>query len=100
MILITKTSDQTRARVCVCCHPFILDVRFVGRPAGVIQEEGHTEFLHLRSAVLVLMFLTRSQPFLSLVDREVEFCVLTNKTFSTCWAFILFFFCEETSQFV
>ena len=46
-------------------------------PAGVTQEEGHTEFLiHLPSAVLALIFLARRiQPFLSLVDREVEFCV-------------------------
>ena len=47
-------------------------------PAGVTQEEGHTGFsIHL-SAVLALIFLARRiQPFLSLVDREVEFCVLT-----------------------
>ena len=47
-------------------------------PAGVTQEEGHTGFLiHLLSAVHALMFLARRiQPFLSLVDREVEFCVL------------------------
>ena len=67
--------------VCVCVfssHSFwtssSLDV-----PAGVTQEEGHTEFLiHLLSAVRALIFLARRiQPFLSLVDREVEFCVLT-----------------------
>ena len=48
-------------------------------PAGVIQEEGNTGFsIHLLSAVLALIFLARRiQPFLSLVDREVEFCVLT-----------------------
>ena len=45
----------------------------------VTREEGHTEFLiPLPSAVLALIFLARRiQPFLSLVDREVEFCVLT-----------------------
>ena len=66
--------------VCVfSSHPFwtssSLDV-----PAGVTQEEGHTGFLiHLLSAVHALIFLARRiQPFLSLVDREVEFCVLTN----------------------
>ena len=68
--------------VCVCVfssHPFwtssSLDV-----PAGVTQEEGHTGFLiHLPSAVRALNFVARRiQPFLSLVDREVEFCVLTN----------------------
>ena len=76
MILITKTSDQTRQR-CVCVfssHSFwtssSLDV-----PAGVTQEEGHTGFfIHLLSAVRALIFLARRiQPFLSLVDREVEF---------------------------
>ena len=49
-------------------------------PAGVTQEEGHTGFLiHFPSAVRALIFVARRiQPFLSLVDREVEFCVLTN----------------------
>ena len=48
-------------------------------PAGVTQEEGHTGFLiHLLSAVRASVFLARRiQPFLSLVDREVESCVLT-----------------------
>ena len=68
--------------VCVCVfssHSFwtssSLDV-----PAGVTQEEGHTGFfIHLLSAVRALTFLARRiQPFLSLVDREVEFCVLTT----------------------
>ena len=69
MILITKTSDQTRQRghalstctmcVCVCVViPFVLDVRLVDAPAGVTQEEGHTGgrshtgFLHLPFACL------------------------------------------------
>ena len=48
-------------------------------PAEVTQEEGHTGFLiHLLSAMRALIFLARRiQPFLSLVDCEVEFCVLT-----------------------
>ena len=49
-------------------------------PAGVTQKEGNTGFsIHLLSAVLALIFLARRiQPsFLSLVDREVEYCVLT-----------------------
>ena len=59
--------------------PFVLDVRFVGAPAGVTQEEGHTGFLNLPSAVLALTFIARRiQPSLSLVDCEVEFCVPTN----------------------
>ena len=66
--------------VCVrVFFPFILDVRLVDVPAGVTQEEGHAGFLHLPFAVLALIFLARRiQPFLSLVDREVEFCVLTR----------------------
>ena len=68
--------------VCVCVfssHLFwtssSLDV-----PAGVTQEEGYTGFLiHLLSAVRALIFLARRiQPSLSLVDLEVEFCVLTT----------------------
>ena len=67
--------------VCVCVLfviTFILDIRFVDVLAGVTQEKRHTGFLHLPSAVLALTFLSRRiQPFLSLVDRGVEFCVLT-----------------------
>ena len=44
-------------------------------PTGVTQEEGHTEFLHLPSAVLTLIFLARKiQPFPSLVDRGAFVC--------------------------
>ena len=48
-------------------------------PAGVTQEEGHTGFfIHLLFAVRAFIFLARRiQPFLSLVDREVDFRVLT-----------------------
>ena len=44
--------------VVVCVFfPFILDVRLVGVPAGVTQEEGHTGFLiHLPSEVRALIF--------------------------------------------
>ena len=66
--------------MCVCVFfPFILDINSLDVPAGVTQEEGHTEFLiHLPSAVRALVFLARrTQLFLSLVDREVELCVLT-----------------------
>ena len=66
--------------VCLCVFfPLILDVGLLDVPAGVIQEEGHTGFLnHLPSAVCALIFLARRiQPVLSLVDREVEFCILT-----------------------
>ena len=62
--------------VCVCVFSSLsfwtsssLDV-----PAGVTQEEGGTGFfIHLLSAVRAFIFLARmTQPFLSLVDREVE----------------------------
>ena len=59
--------------------PVILDARLVDALAGVTQEEGHTEFLHLPSAVLTLISIARRiQPSLSLVDREVELCVPPN----------------------
>ena len=76
-----KAVNHVLLLMCVCVfssHSFwtssSLDV-----PAGVTQEEGHTGFLiHLLSAVRALIFLARRiQPFLSLVDCEVEFCVLT-----------------------
>ena len=65
--------------VCVSCRPIYSGRQVCRRiPAGATQEEGHTGFLHLRSAVLALYVLARRiQPFVSLVDREVEFCVLT-----------------------
>ena len=74
------TSSMLASVLCVCFLPIhfwtssSLDV-----PAGVTQEEGHTGFfIHLLSAVRALIFIARRiQPFLSLVDREVEFCVLT-----------------------
>ena len=85
--------------MCVLCavFPFILDVRLVNVPAGVTQEEGHTGFLiHLLSAVLALMFLARRiLQFLSLVDREVEFCVLTNLSFSPYWRYIFILFARK-----
>ena len=74
------SSLQQMVCVCVCVFfPSILDIK-LDVPAGVTQEEGHTGFLiHLPSAVRALIFVARRiQPFLSLVDREVEFCVLTN----------------------
>ena len=65
--------------MCECVFPFILDVGLVDVPAGVTKEVGYTGFLiHLPSGVHAFIFLARRcQPFLSLVDREVEFCVLT-----------------------
>ena len=43
--------------VCVCVViPFLLDISLLETPAGATKEEGHTEFLRLLSAVLVLLF--------------------------------------------
>ena len=97
LVVYSTIQCSTTMCVCVCVfssHSFwtssSLDV-----PAGVTQEEGHTGFLiHLPSAVRALIFLARRvQPFLSLVDREVEFAVLLtiSKSFSTRWAFFFFF---------
>ena len=68
--------------VCVCVlssYSFWTSSSF-DVPAGVTQEEGPTGFLtHLLSAVRALIFLARRiQPFLFLVDHEVEFCALTS----------------------
>ena len=66
--------------VCVCVFfLFILDASSLDVPARVTQEEDHTGFfIHLPPAVRASIFLARRiQPFLSLVDREVEFCVQT-----------------------
>ena len=73
---------KIQSSYCVCVvfssHSF-WTISSLDVPAGVTQEEGHTGFLiHLLSAVRALIFLARRiQPFLSLVDRKVEFCVLT-----------------------
>ena len=71
-----------------------LDVR-----AGVTQEEGHTGFLiHLPSAARALLFLARRiQPFLSLVDREVEF-LCTNDLIVLHLLGIFFFFFQKNRK--
>ena len=59
--------------------PFILDVRLVDLPAGVTEEELRSHRISpppFCGAVLAFIYLVkRIQPFLSLVDREVKFCV-------------------------
>ena len=88
--------------MCFCVFfQFILDIMFVGRTRRghtggrshrrkVTQDFSSTFYL---SAVRALIFLARRiQPFLSLVGREVEFCVLTIQSFSTRWAFLVLFF--------
>ena len=80
---------------------------FVDVPVGVTQEDGHTGFLHLPSAVLAFIFLARRiQPFPSLPSSPVKcikFCVLISRSLLVghFFIFILFiYFCEEKSQFV
>ena len=77
----TVKSNFVCVFVCVFCvfFPLILDVN--GR-----TSRGHTGgrshrigfLIHLLSAVHALIFLARRiQPFLSLADREVDYCALT-----------------------
>ena len=74
-------------------------------PAGVTQGEGHTGFLiHLPSAVLALIFLARRiQPFFSLVDREVDFSVLSIQSFLHLlvghFTFILYFLARKNPSY-
>ena len=76
IIVLQKKKSRSSGFRSVWCvfFSFILDIKFVGR-----TSRGHTGFfIHLPSAVRALIFLARRiQSFLSLVDREVEFCVLT-----------------------
>ena len=75
-----RNNNYSYCCLCVCIViPFILDVRLVNVTTGVAQEEGHTGFLRLPSAVLALIFLAKGiQTFLSLVYREVDF-LCTNE---------------------
>ena len=67
---------------CVCVRVYVFSSHSLWTsssldvPAGVTQEEGLTGFfIHLLPAVRASFFLARRiQSFLSLVDREVEFC--------------------------
>ena len=76
--------------MCVCFLP----IHSGHRVRWTYQPGRHTGFLiHLPSAVRALIFLARRiQPFLSLVDPDVELCVLTILSFSTHWAFLLLLF--------
>ena len=75
-----KPSELPQPKLFSCCHPI-----YSGRQAFGLTSRGHTGrelggshriFIHIPSAVLARIFLARRiLPFLSLVDREVEFCV-------------------------
>ena len=84
MILITKTSDQTRQRghalcVCVCVFfPFILDIKWTYQPGSHRRKVICTGFfIHLPSAVRASIFSREKDAAIPFVDHEVEFCVLT-----------------------
>ena len=72
--------ENTNTQHCTAMHqlvvvvviPFILDVRFADVPAGVTQD-----FSTFCGACLKLSREKDSAVFLSLVDRQVKFCVLT-----------------------
>ena len=65
---------------------------YSGRQACGRTSRGHTGLIvHLSSAVLAFIFFAgRIQPFVSLVDREVEFVSNESIAFSTSWAFFFF----------
>ena len=90
MLQSQSTQDYLYFEVCVFSSHLFRTSNSLDVPAGVTEEEGHTGFLvHLPSAVRAFIFLVRRiQPFLSLADREVEFCVLTISSFSSCWAYM------------
>ena len=83
-------SDKSLFVLCFVIS-FILDVRLVDVPAGITQEEGHTGFIiHIPSVILACIFLARRiQPFVPLVDRQIEFLCTNELMFSTYWAFFL-----------
>ena len=69
------------ASVCVCFLPIHSghQVRWTYQPGSHRRKVTQDFLIHLPSAVRALIFVARRiQPFLSLVGREVEFCVLTN----------------------
>ena len=87
-----------RSHKCVVCvfFPFILDIKFVGR-----TSRSHTGFLiHLPSTVRALVFFARRiQPFLSLVDGEVEFCVQQFSHSSLVGHLFFYFFGEKNTVY-
>ena len=71
-------------------------------PARVTQEEGHTGFLHLPSAVLALIFIARGSSCLFPSSSEVEYVyprINRSPLVGHIYIYALFF-CEDKSQFV
>ena len=67
-----------RLAVCLCVFfPFILDIKFVGRTSRGHKGGRSHRISHPPSFCgACLIFSREIQPFLSLVDLEVDFCVL------------------------
>ena len=86
-------AERQNTMFIVCYHP-----NFYGRTRrGHTGRRPHRSFFSPSFCGACLNFLIARgiQPFISLVDREVEFCVPTTESFSTCWAW-----CERKTQFV
>ena len=74
----TMSTGKNTTCVCVCFLPIHSGLQWTYQPGSHRKKVTQDFSIHLLSAVLALIFLVRRiQPFLSLVDREVEFCVLT-----------------------
>ena len=95
--------------VCVLSSYLLCTSDLWRRQPGSTHEQGHTEFSHLPSAVLALIFLARRiQPSLSLVDHEVDFLFFFTHelvVLHLLGIFLLitnyyYFSCESKSQFV
>ena len=88
---------------CLVNHVFSSHLFFVNEPARVTTDEGHTGILiHLASAMLAYFFLARRiKPSLSLVDRDVEFGVLTIYLIVLhslgIYYYVYIYICEEKS---
>ena len=79
--------------------PFILDVRLWTYQPGSHRRKVTQGFHDLLSAVIALIFLARKiQPFLSLVEREVGFCVLTIYIIVLHVLSIFFFFVRKKNS--
>ena len=99
-----RSAKKTKNTVRVCVRVFFPFTRvfwtssLLDVPAGVAQEEGHTEFLiQLPSAVHAFIFLARKiQPFLSLVDRSR---ILQFNRFPLVGHFFFFFLVRKNPSY-
>ena len=77
---------QDEAPVCHNCSVVNGTSKFITVNVLWSLARAPEQLLHLPSAVLALIFVAkRIQPFLSIVDRESNLCLLMIQSFSTCW---------------